>query len=162
MYTTMSLGGMSSHDASFAHFASPRLEWIATAFMLVASGSFALYFAALVKRDPWRIWRDAQWRGTVVLMVASVLIVAALLWWRGVEADPATALRLAAFNVVSVASTTGYASADYLQWPVFAPIGMLMLSGVATSAGSTDAGIKMIRLRIGSWRASCTRGWSTR
>ncbi|WP_334134765.1 TrkH family potassium uptake protein [Tepidimonas sp.] len=146
MFTTMSLGGMSSHDASFAYFASPRLEWIATMFMLVASGSFALYFAALVKRDPRRIWRDAEWRGTVVLMVASVLIVAALLWWRGVEADPATALRLAAFNVVSVASTTGYASTDYLQWPVFAPIWMLMLSGMATSAGSTGAGIKMIRL----------------
>ncbi|TSE33691.1 TrkH family potassium uptake protein [Tepidimonas charontis] len=148
MFTTMSLGGMSSHDASFAYFASPRLEWIATLFMLLASGSFALYFAALVKRSPGRIWRDLEWRGTMSLMLGSVLLVAWLLWQRAVVPDPVEALRLAAFNVVSVASTTGYASTDYLQWPVFAPIWMLMLSGMATSAGSTGAGIKMIRLLI--------------
>lgn len=148
MFTTMSLGGMSSHDASFAHFNSPRLEWIATFFMLVASGSFALYFAALVKRSPARVWRDAEWRGTWLLMIGSSLFIAWLLVQRGVTSEPAEALRLAAFNVVSVASTTGYASTDYLQWPVFAPIWMLLLSGVATSAGSTGAGIKMVRLLI--------------
>ncbi|TSE20837.1 Trk system potassium uptake protein TrkH [Tepidimonas alkaliphilus] len=148
MFTTMSLGGMSSHDASFAHFNSPRLEWIATFFMLVASGSFALYFAALAKRSPMRIWRDAEWRGTWLLMLGSSLFIAWLLVQRGVVTDGAEALRLAAFNVVSVASTTGYASTDYLQWPVFAPIWMLLLSGVATSAGSTGAGIKMVRLLI--------------
>ncbi len=148
MFTTMSLGGMSSHDASFAYFGSPRLEWVATVFMLLASGSFALYFAAVVKRSPGRIWRDVEWRGTMGLMLGSVLGVAWLLWRRGTVSDPSEALRLAAFNVVSVASTTGYASTDYLQWPVFAPIWMLMLSGMATSAGSTGAGIKMIRLLI--------------
>ncbi|MCS6809927.1 MAG: potassium transporter TrkG [Tepidimonas sp.] len=148
MFTTMSLGGMSSHDASFAYFESPRLEWIATFFMLVASGSFALYFAALVKRSPARIWRDIEWRGTWLLMLGSSVFIAWLLVQRGVVPQWGEALRLAAFNVVSVASTTGYASTDYLQWPVFAPIWMLLLSGVATSAGSTGAGIKMVRLLI--------------
>ena len=52
------------------------------------------------------------------------------------------------FNVVSVATTTGYATADYLVWPVFAPVSMLLLSGVATSAGSTGCGIKMVRVLI--------------
>lgn len=148
MFTTMSLGGMSSHDASFAHFQSPRLEWLATFFMLVASGSFALYFAAVVKRSPLRILRDAEWRGTWWLMLASSVFIAALLLLRGTVAEPGEALRLAAFNVVSVASTTGYATTDYLQWPVFAPLWMLMLSGMATSAGSTGAGVKMLRLLI--------------
>jgi hypothetical protein len=55
---------------------------------------------------------------------------------------------MAFFNVVSVASTTGYANTDYSRWPVFAPVLMLLLSGVATSAGSTGAGIKMIRVLI--------------
>lgn len=148
MFTTMSLGGMSSHDASFGHFQSPTLEWIATLFMLIASGSFALYFAALVKRSPTRIWRDVEWRGTWVLMLASTGFIAGLLLARDTVDEPWLALRLAAFNVVSVASTTGYATTDYLQWPVFAPLWMLMLSGMATSAGSTGAGIKMMRLLI--------------
>jgi trk system potassium uptake protein TrkH len=56
------------------------------------------------------------------------------------------ALRMAFFNVVSVASTTGYATTDYTLWPVFAPILMLLLSCMATSAGSTGAGIKMARV----------------
>ena len=52
------------------------------------------------------------------------------------------------FNVVSLATTTGYATVDYLGWPVFAPVLMLLLSGVATSAGSTGCGIKMVRMLI--------------
>jgi trk system potassium uptake protein TrkH len=58
------------------------------------------------------------------------------------------ALRHGMFNVVSLATTTGYATVDYLAWPVFAPVFMLLLSGVATSAGSTGCGIKMVRMLI--------------
>lgn len=62
--------------------------------------------------------------------------------------DPLQALRHGMFNVVSVATTTGFATTDYLGWPVFAPVFMLLLSGVATSAGSTGGGIKMVRMLI--------------
>jgi trk system potassium uptake protein len=71
-----------------------------------------------------------------------------LLLARGAVSDPLDALRLAFFNVVSIGSTTGYSTTDYTQWPVLAPVMMLMLSGLATSAGSTGAGIKMIRVVI--------------
>ena len=60
----------------------------------------------------------------------------------------ADALRLALFNVISIGSTTGYSTADYTLWPTLAPVLMLMLSGVATSAGSTGCGIKMVRVVI--------------
>ena len=148
MFTTMSLGGLSSHDASFGHFQSPRLEWIGIAFMLVASCNFALYFIALHKRSAARIWQDLEYRWTMAIMVGSSGLVAALLYARGVYSDPMEALRTASFNVVSIASTTGFASTDYNLWPRFAPVFMLLLSGVATSAGSTGAGLKMIRVII--------------
>jgi trk system potassium uptake protein TrkH len=148
MFTTMSLGGLSSHDASFAHFDSPRLEWIAVAFMLAASLNFALYFLVVRKRSIGVLLTDTEARGTVVVMTGSVALVAAYLLWQGVYADPLAALRMSAFNVVSIASTTGYSTADYSQWPSFAPWFMLMLCGVATSAGSTGAGIKMIRFIV--------------
>jgi trk system potassium uptake protein len=148
MFSTLSLGGLSSHDSSFAYFQSPTLEWIAVFFMLVASGNFALYFAAIYRRHFGVVWRDVEWRGTAILLLVSVLGVALLLWLKGTYADPVLALRMAAFNVVSIASTTGFSTTDYLQWPVFVPIYMLLLSGVATSAGSTGAGIKMARLLI--------------
>ena len=59
--------------------------------------------------------------------------------------EPLEALRYGMFNTISMATTTGYANTDFAQWPLFAPLTMLLLSGFATSAGSTGGGIKMIR-----------------
>jgi len=148
MFTTMSLGGLSPYDASFGHFASPLLEWIAVFFMTAASLNFALYFLCLRKRSIGVLLTDTEARGTLLVMVGGVLLVAAYLLWQGVYADPLVALRNSAFNVVSIASTTGYATVDFSQWPSFAPWFMLMLCGLATSAGSTGAGIKMIRFIV--------------
>jgi len=148
MFTTMSLGGLSPYDASFGHFQSPLLEWIAVFFMVAASVNFALYFLSIRKRSFGVLLADIEARGTLLVMVGSVLLVAAYLLWQGVYAEPLVALRHSAFNVVSIASTTGYSTVDFNQWPSFAPWFMLMLCGVATSAGSTGAGIKMVRFIV--------------
>ena len=148
MFTTMSLGGLSSHDASFGFFQSPTLEWIAIFYMLLASGSFALYFVAFHKRRPSLIFKDPEWLGSLALLIGASIFISGLIFLYGIEDDPLEALRIALFNTVSMGSTTGYATTDYNQWPVFAPVLMLLLSGVATSAGSTGAGIKMARLII--------------
>lgn len=147
MFSTVSLGGMSSHDASFGHFRSPLLEWIAVGFMLLASCNFALYFIAMRKGHVREFMGDPEMRATLGVLVGAGLFIAALLWIKGVYA-PLEALRQGLFHTISVASTTGYASSDYLGWPVFAPVLMLLLSGVATSAGSTGGGIKMVRMLI--------------
>ena len=147
MFTTVSLGGLSPYDASFGQFKSPLLEAIAIGFMLVASCNFALYFIAM-RKGHWRgIWRDPELRATLSVLVGGGLLVAVLLWAKGVY-PPLLALRHGMFHVVSVGTTTGYATLDYLHWPAFAPIFMLLLSGVATSAGSTGGGIKMVRMLI--------------
>lgn len=148
MFSTMSLGGLSSYDESFSAFRSPLLEWICVVFMLLASCNFALYFLALRKRSVSRFLCDPEARGTLGVLVGASLLVAAFLMSKGVYSDPAEALRQSFFNVVSIGSTTGYSTTDYNQWPVFAPILMLLLSGIATSAGSTGAGIKMVRMII--------------
>jgi trk system potassium uptake protein TrkH len=67
------------------------------------------------------------------------------IWHQGVYSDFAAALRHASFNVVSIATDCGYASQDFGQWPLFAPLWMLFLSCVTVSSGSTGGGIKMIR-----------------
>lgn len=147
MFTTVSLGGLSSHDASFAYFQSPLLEGIAFVFMVAASCNFALYFVAMRKGN-WRgFWQDTEMRATVGALLLGGLLVALLLWAKGIY-GPLDALRYGMFNTVSVATTTGYATTDYLTWPVFAPVFMLILSGMATSAGSTGGGIKMMRMLI--------------
>ncbi|QNP47595.1 TrkH family potassium uptake protein [Diaphorobacter aerolatus] len=147
MFSTVSLGGLSPHDASFAYFKSPLMELIAIFFMMAASCNFALYFIALRKGNWHGFWRDVEMRATMATLVGGGLLVALLLWAKDVYA-PLEALRMGMFHVVSVATTTGYTTTDYLGWPVFAPVFMIMLSGVATGAGSTGGGIKMARMLI--------------
>jgi trk system potassium uptake protein TrkH len=146
MCTTMGLGGFSAYDASFAHFNSERIEWVAIVFMTLAGISFVRYFVVLRNRSLRPITGDREIRTYLALLVLSTLVVMALLLIHGVYDDPLQALRMSAFHVVSLATTTGYAATDYAQWPVFAPVFLLFLGCFASCAGSTGGGIKMVRM----------------
>jgi trk system potassium uptake protein TrkH len=145
MCTTMGLGGFAAYDDSFAAFKSPAIEAVAVVFMLIAGVNFSLYFLVWKKRSPLELARDMEARVYFALMAASVLAVAAYLSARGVYPTFGESLRHAAFNVVSIATTTGFASVDYEKWPIFVPVFMLFLCSFATCAGSTGGGIKLIR-----------------
>jgi trk system potassium uptake protein TrkH len=147
-FSVMGLGGFSSHDASFGYFDSPLLEFIAVLFMLVAGMNFATHFLALHGHSlkPYRHDPEAGW--FLAVTVGSILGIAIYLYVLDVYPDMETALRHSAFNLVSIATTTGLASVDYSLWPMFAPLWMLFLSSFVTSAGSTGGGIKMIRALI--------------
>ena len=82
------------------------------------------------------------------MLVASTVLISVYLTVAGDYADFALALRHTVFHVVSVATTTGYATYDYAQWPLFAPLWIIMLGCFATCAGSTGGGIKMVRLLL--------------
>jgi trk system potassium uptake protein TrkH len=145
MCSTMGLGGLAGYDASFAAFNSGRIEAVAIVFMLLAGVNFALYFRVWQRRSIRPLWLDLEARLFFALMAASVAVVTVFLVAHGVYPEWTTALRHAAFNVISVATTTGFATVDYAQWPTFAPILMLFLCGFATCAGSTGGGIKLSR-----------------
>lgn len=146
MCTTMGLGGFSSHDASFGHFDSPQIELVATVFMALAGISFVRYFVVLRTRSLRVITGDREIRTYLAVLAVSVLVVGILLAAHGVVDSVPEALRTSAFHVVSLATTTGYASTDYAQWPVFAPVFMMFLGCFASCAGSTGGGIKMVRM----------------
>jgi trk system potassium uptake protein len=147
-FTTMGLGGFSSHDASFGYWDSPAIEAVTIFFMLLAGINFATHFLAVhgrsiqpYKHDPEVVWY-------LIVVIGSVVGIAIYLTVLEVYPDFGTALRFAAFNVVSIATTTGFANTDYYLWPAFAPLWMLFLCSFATSAGSTGGGVKMIRAII--------------
>jgi trk system potassium uptake protein TrkH len=146
MCTTMGLGGFSSYDASFGHFNSPMIEWVAIVFMTLAGISFVRYFVVLRSRSILPISSDREIRTYLAVLLAATLLVMGLLLMHGVYDDGMEALRISAFHVVSLATTTGYASTDYTQWPVFAPILLMFLGCFSTCAGSTGGGIKMVRM----------------
>ncbi|MCX8017984.1 MAG: TrkH family potassium uptake protein, partial [Rhodocyclaceae bacterium] len=147
-FTTMGLGGFSTHDASFGYWNSPAIEAVTIVFMVIAGINFATHFLALHGKSLKPYGRDPEVFWYLVVLAVSVLGIAAYLTAMGTYADFATALRYAAFNVVSIATTTGFANTDYALWPIAAPLWMLFLSSFATSAGSTGGGIKMMRAII--------------
>ncbi|TCJ12925.1 TrkH family potassium uptake protein [Parasulfuritortus cantonensis] len=144
-FSIMGLGGFSSHDASLGYFNSPTLEAITGGFALLAGINFATHFMALrhFSLNPYRYDSEIRWFLSVVLL--SSLGLALFLWFKDFYLDFPEALRYAAFNTISVATTLGFATDDYNTWPLFAGMWMLFLATFSTSAGSTGGGIKMMR-----------------
>jgi len=144
-FSTVSLGGFSTHDASLGFFDSAAIEWICLGFMVFSGINYASHFLAVSGRSLTAYVRDPEAGWFVGVLAVSVIILANYIWKDGVYADVSTALRYTLFNVVSVATTTGYSTTDYGLWPMFAGLWMLFLCSFATSAGSTGGGIKMMR-----------------
>ncbi len=147
-FATLSLGGASTHDSSFGFFNSPQIEAVAIFFMLFACINFSTHFQVWRSASLRSYWQDAEAKALLALLVAATAIVSVFIWLQGVYPDYWQALRFAAFNLVSIASTTGFANTDYGLWPIFAPLVFLLLSCVVSSSGSTGGGIKMIRMLI--------------
>nr|WP_294889798.1 potassium transporter TrkG [uncultured Limnobacter sp.] len=146
--TTMSLSGFSSHDSSYAYFDSAAIEMVAVAFMLIAGINFSIHFLAWRGKSfrPYSVCPETKW--FLLLMFASVMLITVFLMAHQQYTTFSEAFRYSLFNVVSVATTTGFANTDYALWPVFAPLFMIFLSVFASAAGSTGGGIKMLRAVI--------------
>ena len=144
-FSAMGLGGFSTRDASIGAFDSVAIEVVLIVLMLVATLNFSRHFMALRGRTlaPYR--NDSEAKVIFLLVGGSVLAIAALLTAHGTYPTFIEALRHSAFNVVSVASTTGFVSQDFGLWPIFAPVWMIFLSCIICSTGSTGGGIKMFR-----------------
>jgi len=144
-FSTVALGGFSTHDANIAYFHSPLIESVLTLFMLVAAMNFATHFMALRRGGVGAYRRDPEARWMLLLVLLSALAVALFLDWRQVYAGFPAALRYAVFNVVSMATSGGFFSTDYGIWPAFAPLWMLLLSCMCANTGSPGGGIRMYR-----------------
>lgn len=147
-FTTLSLGGFSSHDASLAHFNSAKVELVAICFMVIAGINFSTHFLVWRTKKLVHYARDTEARYFILVIAISIAGISMLLHGSSTYPDFMTALRYAAFNIISVGTTTGYATADYNLWPVFAPLWVLFLGTFLSCSGSTGGGIKMMRALI--------------
>lgn len=138
--TTLSTGGYSTHDASFGFFANPFLQWTCTLFMVLGSVPFSWYIRSVYHGK----FRSEQ-VGAMLKTLAAVILPLSL--WLGLTSDMPflAALRLVAFNVVSVVSTTGYATTDYTTWGPVAVCSFVILTAVGGCTGSTAGGAKAMR-----------------
>ena len=143
-----SLGGFSCYDASFGHWDSARIEAVAMLFRMRSGINLLLYFVAWRGRSLAPLWRNPELLAFYLVILGSIALITGYLVVHEAYADWLMALRRTAFHVISVATTTGYASDDYAQWPLFAPLLMILLGCFATCAGSTGGGIKMVRMLL--------------
>ena len=147
-FSTMGLGGFSTHDANIGYFNSAVIEFVLIVFMLLAVMNFATHFLAWREKSLKLYLRDTEALSTIILILVSCLVIGTFLWWQGTYLSFWTALRHASFNVVSIATDCGFVSVDFNHWPMFAPLWMLFLSCISASSGSTGGGIRMIRTLI--------------
>lgn len=161
-FGTLATGGFSNHSTSVAHFRSWFVELVIVVFMFGAGINFGLYDNAL--RAGWRnAWRTAtgssELRTYALLILFSTLLIAGVLWfWGGSNGDAAStlpdysslalSLRDSLFTVVSVQTSTGYATADFDRWPEICRVLLMFLALTGACAGSTGGGIKVVRFMI--------------
>jgi trk system potassium uptake protein TrkH len=144
--TTVATGGFSTKDASFRYFDSAAIEWIAVFFMIAGSIPFLLYVQAL-RGNPKSLWEDDQVRAFLTFLLGSTVIAWAMADRSG-HHEGHDALRHAAFNVISVVTGTGYASADYGLWGSHAVAFFFVIMFAGGCAGSTSCGIKIFRFLV--------------
>jgi trk system potassium uptake protein TrkH len=144
--TTVSTGGFSTYDASFSHFQSAWLDFVACVFMIAGALPFILYVRFAVKRET-DFWRDDQVRHFIGLV--GLMITAWVFYLSGYEGmDVMAALRYASFNLISIITTTGYASADYTQWGLFSVTLIFFATYLGGCSGSTSGGLKTMRIVV--------------
>jgi len=147
-FSAVALGGFSTRDASIAAFNSPAMELVLIGFMMIAVLNFGSHFLAL-RQGSLRVYvRDSEVFAVWLLIASSCAMLTAYLLWQGMYPDWWQSLRHASFNVVSLATSSGYMSDDYDRWPAFGSMWLLLLGIVGSSSGSTGGGIKMIRVMI--------------
>lgn len=142
-FTTMATGGYSTKQVSIAHFNSPFIEYVIIAFMFIAGTNFSLgYFAINLKLK--KIFKNQEFRAySLLILIMTAVITSGLIIVDNL--NPELSFRQSFFQVISIITTTGFTTADYLKWPTFLIILMFFLMFVGGSAGSTAGGIKIIR-----------------
>ncbi len=147
--STVSTGGFANYDASFGHFAEmPVILWTAVIFMLLGGMPFTLYVALLRNRRV-DLFRDQQVRGFLTSAVAISLTLFIALLFAGETRTTDQLFTHAVFNVVSILTTTGFASTDYTLWGPFAVAIFFIIAFIGGCSGSTSGGLKIFRLQIG-------------
>ena len=145
-FSTVSIGGFSTHDASIGHFDSAAVESVAIVFMAISGINFGLHFVVWNRWNPLLYAKDIELRTYLLVLAAVALAVCAILVRNaGPDTSP---IRQGLFQAVSITTTTGYTTSDFSNWPSVAPVLLLFAAFAGGCAGSTAGGIKIIRVLL--------------
>ncbi len=144
--TTIATGGFSTHDLSFGHFESPVIHWLGFFFLTAASLPLVLYIK-FVRTGNWNVWSDMQVKGFLKFLFLAITFLT-LWYYLTREVNFFDALRIVAFNTISIISTAGFAIGDYTAWGHGAIGVFFLFMFLGGCTGSTTGGIKTFRFQV--------------
>ncbi len=144
-FGTLATGGFSPKNASVGHYSSPFIHIVITVFMVMAGINFALYFRVVTGRFR-SLATDTELKAYLAVFAVASIIVSASLYSERAYSGVGESLRYGAFQVASILTTTGYATADFDAWPALAQLTLFVLMFFGGCAGSTGGGIKIVRV----------------
>jgi len=147
-FSTVAIGGFSTHDASIGYFDNQAIEDVAIVFMFLGAINFALHFSVVRSKSLLPYFHDSEFKfyAGLLIIISSVSIYT--LYSQSVHPDFLSAFRVGLFQTVSIATTSGFVTTDYSAWPVFIPVLLLFSSFIGGCAGSTGGGMKVIRVLL--------------
>jgi trk system potassium uptake protein TrkH len=146
-FSTVSIGGFSTYDASIGHFNDPMINAITVIFLLISACNYALHFAAFSQGFHLRVYiRDPEFRAFLFVQCFLMVICFSLLWQHHDYDSYQEALNQAIFQSVSISTTAGFTTTSFVDWPLFLPILLMFSSFIGGCAGSTGGGMKVVRL----------------
>jgi len=147
-FSTVAIGGFSTHDGSIGYFNSPAIEMIAMFFMFLAGINFSLHFLAWNNRSLSDYIKDSEFKTYSMVLICSTIIVIAALSFNSQYESSSETLRHSLFQTISIATTTGFTSQNFSNWPAAIPVFLIMMSFIGACVGSTGGGIKVVRILV--------------
>ena len=145
-FSTVAIGGFSTHDNNLAYWNSPTLEFVSMIFMIIAGVNFALHFTAWRRASAQPYFMDPELKIYVSLIFAFSILASFTLYFTGTYETLATSFRYGSFQVVSAMTTTGFTTASFYSWPGFLPVLLILIAFIGGCAGSTAGGMKVYRI----------------
>lgn len=147
-FSTIAIGGFSTHDASMGYFDSYAINLITVVFLLISACNYTLHYAAWATGGvhPKYYWKDPEFRAFVVIQVLLFGICFLMLLKHHTYDSYYDAFDQAIFQTVSISTTAGFTTTGFSEWPLFLPVLLLFSSFIGGCAGSTGGGMKVIRV----------------
>jgi trk system potassium uptake protein TrkH len=145
-FSTIAIGGFSTHDASMGYFNSPQINLVCVFFLLVAGINFALHYSAIHSRTIKTYIFDPEFKVFLAIQLILTVICFSVLMYEGTYNDADVALDQALFQSVSISTTAGFATTSFSEWPTLLPILLIFASFIGGCAGSTGGGMKVVRV----------------
>ena len=147
-FSTVAIGGFSTHDSSIGYFNSIPIEMIAMFFMFLAGINFSLHFVAWNNRSLVDYIKDSEFKTYAMVLFSASAIVVIALSLNGEYGSTLDTIRHSLFQTISIATTTGFTSQNYSNWPAAIPVFLIMVSFIGACVGSTGGGIKVVRVLV--------------